>query len=438
MRASDSHITTDTKLKRIAWLSSKDTCKVFTNVMHLVSKESLEICFHELDGKKATGVDEVTKEEYGRNLSANLDALVQKLKSMSYKPGNIRVVDIPKEGKPGATRPLGISNFEDKLFQRATGKILESVYEPLFLECSYGFRPGRGCHDAVRALRQYLYENEVSTVIDVDLANYFGTINHERLQAVISKKIQDKKFMRYISRMLKAGYLKQGELSVSEEGVAQGSVCSPIMSNIFAHEVVDIWFLEVVKQHCRGKVELFRYADDAVICCQHERDAERIKEALAKRLAKYGLLMNEDKTKMVSFSKQRSPQGGKPGSFDFLGFTYYWGKSLKGVSIPKVKSSGKRLRSKLKRVNEWAKRNRNMHPTLQFWKIFCTKLAGHIRYYGVSFNMVTMKRFINRASRIMFKWLNRRSQRRSLTWEQFDVFRKRYPLPAVKIYHKLW
>ena len=438
MRTSDSHITADTKLKRIAWLSSKDTCKVFNNVMHLVNKESLEICFHEVDGKKATGVDEVTKEEYGKNLSANLDVLVQKLKSMSYKPGNIRVVDIPKEGKPGATRPLGISNFEDKLFQRVTGKILESVYEPLFLGCSYGFRPGRGCHDAVRALRQYLYENEVSTVIDVDLANYFGTINHEQLQAVISKKIQDKKFTRYISRMLKAGYLKQGELSVSEDGVAQGSVCSPIMSNIFAHEVIDTWFHEVVKQHCRGKVELFRYADDAVICCQHERDAERIKEALAKRLAKYGLLMNEDKTRMVKFSKQRGSQGDKPGSFDFLGFTYYWGKSLKGVSIPKVKSSGKRLRSKLKRVNEWAKRNRNIHRTLQFWKIFCAKLAGHIRYYGVSFNMVALKRFVNRASRIMFKWLNRRSQRRSLTWEQFDVFRKRYPLPAVKIYHKLW
>jgi RNA-directed DNA polymerase len=438
MRTSDSHITTDTKLKRIAWLSSKDRHKVFDNVMHLVNQESLEICFHELRGKKATGTDEVTKEEYGRELSANLDKLVHRLKAMSYKPGNIRVVEIPKEGNSGKTRPLGISNFEDKLFQKIVGKILESIYEPLFLECSYGFRPGRGCHDAIRALRQYLYGNEVSTVIDVDLANYFGQINHELLQSIISKKIRDKKFRRYLSRMLKAGYLKQGELSVSEEGVAQGSIASPILSNIFAHEVIDSWFEEVVKQHCRGRVELFRYADDAVICCQYERDAERVKTALAKRLAKYGLLMNEDKTRMVKFSRQAYQQGVRVESFDFLGFTYYWGKSLKGTCLPKVKSSGKRMRIKLKRINEWAKKNRNIHPTLHFWESFCTKIAGHIRYYGVSFNTVAMKRFIHRATRIMFKWLNRRSQRRSWTWEQFDAFQGRYPLPVAKIYHRLW
>ncbi len=438
MGTSDSQITTETKLKRIAWLSARDKDKKFSNLMHHINEESLKVCYYELDGKKALGVDGITKAEYGENLDENIKELVIKLKSMSYRPGNIREVKIPKEGKAGATRPLGISNFEDKLVQKMISKILESIYEPIFLDCSYGFRPGRGCHDAVRVLRQHLFGHEVATIIDVDLENYFGTIDHKMMVDILQEKIGDKKFLRYIVRMFKAGYLSNGELRVSEEGVAQGSICSPILSNIFAHEVLDRWVEEIVKKHCRGKIELFRYCDDAVLCCQYETDAERVREALGKRLAKYKLKINEDKTKMVKFSKSGYEQENKSGTFDYLGFTYYWGRSRQGATIPKVKSSGKRLRSKLKRVNEWAKMFRNKHLTLNLWELFCRKIEGHIRYFGVSFNIAGVKQFIHRATRIMFKWLNRRSQKKSLTWEKFAMFMQRHPLPKAKIWHPLW
>lgn len=438
MKTSDFQNKTETKLKRIAWLSSRDKDKRFNNLMHLINEESLKACYYELDGKKAIGADGITKAEYGEELDGNISSLVQRLKSMSYRPGNIREVKIPKEGKPGATRPLGISNFEDKLVQKIVGKVLESVYEPIFLECSYGFRPGRGCHDAIRALRQHLYSNDVSTIIDLDLENFFGTIDHGMMLTILKEKIEDKTLLRYIVRMFKAGYLTDGELRISDEGVVQGSVCSPILSNIFAHYVLDWWVEETVKKHCKGKVELFRYCDDAVICCQYETDAQRVRDALGKRLAKYKLKLNEEKTTMVEFSRHRYVQGDKTGSFDFLGFTFYWGKTLRGSAVPKVKSSGKRLRSKLKRVNEWAKGLRNQYMTLNFWGRFCSKIAGHIRYFGVSFNIRGVKRFIHRATRIMFKWLNRRSQRKSLTWKRFDAFMQEYPLPKVRIWHPLW
>ncbi len=278
---------------------------------------------------------------------------------MSYRPGPVRQVLIPKEGQAGATRPLGISNFEDKLIQKMTQKILESIYEPLFLDSSYGFRPGRGCHDAIQALGRHLVRNEVQTVIDMDLSNFFGSVDHKLLQEMLSEKIKDRRFIRYISRMFKAGVLEEGDLSISDEGVPQESICSPILANIYAHFVIEVWVEEVVRKHCGGRVGLFRYADDAVICCRFQGDAKRIRVALEKRLAKYDLELNEDKTRLVAFSKDKSSYGTKQGVFDFLGLTFYPGRSRKGHVIPKVKTSGKRLRSKLKSVNQWARRVRN-------------------------------------------------------------------------------
>lgn len=438
MKTTDFQITTETKLKRIAWLSASDEQKVFNNLMHLVNEESLAASFDVLDRKKAVGIDGVDKDEYGKQLETNLKVLVNKLKSMSYRPGNIRRVLIPKEGMPGATRPLGISNFEDKLFQKVMQTILESIYEPLFLDCSFGFRPGRGCHDAVRKLRQYTFENEVETIIDIDLANYFGTIDHNLLLHILQEKISDKQFIRYIARMLKAGILSEGELIQPDEGAAQGSICSPVLSNIFAHHVIDKWFEVTVKPHCRGKVELFRYCDDAVICCQYASDADRVKKALASRLGKYKLKLNEEKTKMISFSRRGYVQGNKQESFDFLGFTFYWGYSRNNKPLPKVKSSGKRMRSKLKIVNGWAKAVRNKYKLHEVWERFGSKLEGHIRYYGVSFNMQGIKRFVHSAIKILFKWLNRRSQKRSFTWEKFEQFMQEFPPPKIKIWHTLF
>jgi len=425
---------TETKLSRIAFLSGRDPHKQFSSLMHHFNVESLTECFNALNGKKAVGVDGISKAEYEMELGKNIRDLIERMKRMAYRPGPVRQTLIPKEGKPGATRPLGISNFEDKIVQKMTQRILDSIYEPLFLDCSYGFRPGIGCHDAIRDLRTHLFQNEVQCVIDLDLANYFGSIDHKVLEGMLREKIKDEKFMRYIIRMFKAGILTQGELQINEFGVMQGSVSSPILANVYAHYVIDEWIERDVKPRCAGKVQLFRYADDAVICCETENDAKRIMEVLGKRLAKYDLTLNEEKTKIVDFRKI----AGKRAAFDFLGFTFYLGQSKMGRIIPKLKTIGKRMRSKLKAVNVWAKSVRNRLKLNEIWELFCLKIRGHINYYGVSFNSKRVEQFVQVATRILFKWLNRRSQRKSFNWDSFSKFMDKHPLPKVKVYHKLF
>ncbi len=416
MRAAESQINTDTALAEIAWLSTQNPDQVFHSLMHQINVDSLRCCFYKLDGRKAVGADQISKTMYGENLTVNLEELITRMKRMSYRPQAVRQVLIPKEGKKGATRPLGISNFEDKLVQKRIQEILESIYEPLFLDNSYGFRPNRSCHDAVKDLMGHLYKSEVEVVIDVDLANFFGKIDHQVLKDMLSMKIKDSKLMRYISRMLKAGVLIEGELTVSDEGVPQGSCCSPVLSNIVAHYVIDLWLEETVKPLMKGLVKAFRYADDLVICCQYEEDANRIKNVLGKRLAKYKLELNEEKTKMVYFSKSQSHRGVKQGSFEFLGFRFYLGKTRK----------------------VWAKEIKDRRPLGEIWKTFCAKLRGHVQYYGVSFNSKKVTAFIDKARRIIFKWLNRRSQRKSFNWEAFALFTERNPLPKARIVHRLF
>lgn len=429
---------TDTKLKRIAWLSSQDKEKKFACVMHHINFDILRGNFQRLDAKKATGIDGVSKEEYGKDLEANLNKLLDAMKRMAYIPRPVKEVLIPKNGQPGEFRPLGISVLEDKIVQGAFRQILEAIYEPLFLDCSHGFRQKRSCHTAIKDLRNYLYKHQVETVIDIDLKNFFGTIDHKILEDFLREKITDEKFIRYIIRMFKAGVLSKDELSISDEGVPQGSICSPILANIFAHKILDEWVERIIQPHCTGRVKLFRYADDAIICCENKADAIRIRETLPKRLAKYKLLLNEEKTKMVDFSKKKVEMGIPQGTFDFLGFTFYWGKTRKGIIVPKLKTSGKTMRKKLVKVAEWFKDIRNKAKQKDIWGIFCAKLRGHIQYYGVSFNSKCMEKFIYESTKIAFKWFNRRSQRRSFTWEQFEKFMERFPLPKVKICHSLY
>lgn len=428
----------DTELTKIAWMSAQNAQQEFHSLMHHFNVVSLCRCYHKLDGGKAIGADGISKIVYGENLRANLNKLVEQMKGMTYRPGPIRQVLIPKEGKPDAKRPLGISNFADKLVQKRMQEILDSIYEPIFLNSSYGFRQNRGCHDAIKDLRNHLYLHEVESIIDVDLANFFGTIDRQIVEEMLRKKIKDTKFLRYVKRMFKSGMLVNGELTMSEEGVVQGSCASPIIANIFAHYVIDTWIEETVKPVSAGKVEAFRYADDLVICCQYAKDAKRIKEALSKRLAKYNLKLNEDKTKVVKFSKAKEGSGEKQESFDFLGFTFYLGRSLRGKVIPKVKTNGKRLRSKLKKVNDWAREIRNQKTLGEIWKTFCAKLRGHVQYYGVSFNSKSVSKFLTAAERILFKWLNRRSQRKSFNWDKFTLYTARNPLPKVKVYYRLF
>jgi RNA-directed DNA polymerase len=430
MITTDNQESTNTKLERIAWLSRQDKSKEFSNLMHHFNEESLRECFQELDRKKALGADRVSKDEYGQNLGTNLKKLVQRMKLMQYRPSAVRQVLIPKAG--GKERPLGISNFEDKIVQKMMQKVLEAIYESTFLPCSYGFRKGMGCHDAVRDLYQHLYNNQVETVIDVDIENFFGSINHQELEQILRQKVKDQKLMRYIIRMFKAGTLRDGELTVSDEGVMQGSICSPILANIFAHLVIDEWFESTVKKYCRGKVKLFRYCDDLCIAFQYGGDAERVKIALGKRLNKFKLKLNEEKTRVVTFNRNSK------GCFDFLGFTFYWGKSRKGRITPMVRTSKKRIRSKIQTIKEWIKGMKDKLKLTVIWENLKLKILGHLRYYGVSFNTRELAKYVHLVTYIMFKWLNRRSQKRSFDWEKFKTFTKANPLPAVKIYHKLF
>lgn len=438
MQISENAMMTEMKLKRIAALSTANPEKVFTHVIHHFNEESLKACFFELDGQKAKGSDGIDKASYGEALDENIRNLMERMRRMAYIPGPVRQVQIPKEGKPGATRPLGISNFEDKLVQKMMQKILESIYEPLFHENSYGFRPGRSCHQAIENLHAYLSTHRVETVIDVDLSNFFGSIGHEQVMNVIRKKISDPRLIRYLYRMFKSGILAEGELSYSDEGVVQGSMCSPVIANIFAHEVIDEWIEYTVKSHCKGEVKMIRYADDLVLCCQYQQDAHRIKAALAKRLDKYGLKMNEDKTKLVKFSKQNLKRGEVQETFDFLGFTFYLGKARKGYPVIRVKTSGKRFRTKLKKVNDWARSMKNKTTLNQIMKLAISKVRGHIQYYGVSHNYRYVQNFAEEVKRILFKWLNRRSQRKSFDWERFTKYLAKIQFPKAEIYHHLF
>ncbi len=429
--------TTVTKLNRIAKLSSEDTEMEFKWLMPHINKESLTGCFHALDGKKAVGIDRVTKETYGKNLEENIEVLLSKMKTMSYRPQAVREVRIPKEGAPGATRPLGISVFEDKIVQLQMSRILEAIYEPIFRECSYGFRPNRSCHTAIKALFSHLSSRENEIIIDVDLKNFFGLIQHEILLNFLRRKIKDERFIRYVARMLKAGIFKEGQFEVSEEGSPQGNICSPILSNIYAHYVMDVWLEDVVPEHTRRMIKSFRYADDQVICCADHNDAIRVQRALKKRLTKFGLELNTEKTKTVKFNKKEYPKI-KQGSFGYLGFTFYIRLTRKGRPHVAVKTSRKRFCAKLKRVKQWCRQNRHKHKLLKLWKVFNSKLRGHVEYYGVSLNSDQVNAFVCQATRIFFKWINRRSQKRSITWEKFAKFQGAFPGVNAHIRHSLY
>ena len=423
--------TATTGVERIARRARQAPQTRYTALMHHFTVDNLRACFMALDGTKAPGVDGVTKAMYGQHLEEHLQALHQKLHQMSYQPQPVRRVEIPKED--GTTRPLGISCTEDKIVQDLTKRILEAIYEPVFLDTSYGFRPGRSCHDALRQLNQEMMGTPVDWILDMDLAKFFDTMPHQALLDVLATRIADQTFFRLIARMLKAGVQTLGGVVHDEFGSPQGSIVSPVLANAFLDTVLDQWFATAVRQHCRGYCVLLRYADDALALFEREDDAQRFLRVLPLRLAKYGLRLNAKKTMLLACGKRHAWQAFRVGkrlpTFDFLGFTHYWGRSRTGKARLKRKTSKKRLRRALRAMNDWLRQERNARPLPDLWRAIGRKMLGHFNYFGVTDNSRALARFAHAVHRLVFKWLNRRSQRRSFTWERFCRYVKRYPLP---------
>lgn len=420
---------------RIRTLSKENLKMEFKWLIQYFNKENLIYCFHELDGKKAVGIDGKSKDEYAEKLEENIELLIDRMRTNTYYPAPVRQVLIPKGD--GKFRPLGISNLEDKIVQSLFSKLLGAIYEPIFVNESYGFREGRSCHDAIKDVHVFLNRKYTGSIIDVDLKNFFGTINHRKLILLLEMKIKDRRFIKYIVRMLKAGVLSNGELTVSDDGSPQGSIVSPVLANIFAHYAIDVWIRDMVAPAVKGDIHMVRYADDLVLWA-NKNDAPRIMVALKRRLERFSLILNEDKTKKISFSRRDMEKGIEQGMFKFLGFEFYIGKSKLGKLIIKIKTAKKTFASKLKEITRWCKENKNKYRLAYLWKIFQSKIRGHINYYGVSHNFASINAFVEKANVIFFKWMNRRSQKKSFTWEKFVLFVKAKPLQKIVIAHRLF
>lgn len=429
-----------TELDHISDKAKRDgSCRI-TNVAYLLNEENLKECFGQLKKGKAAGTDGVTLEEYGQNLGENLRGLVERMKRQAYKPQPVRRSYIPKAN--GKMRPLGIPAIEDKVVQKGMTRILEAVYEADFQDCSYGFRPNRGCHQALNRLDKIIMTQPINHIIDADIKGFFDHVDHGWLVKFLEHRISDPNFLRLVSRFLRNGYMEEGKVVNAEEGTPQGGVISPVLANIYLHYVLDLWVERVVKAGCRGVVEMVRYADDFVICVQYKDEAESILRELKERLAKFSLELAEDKTRRIEFgrfAKQNAEaKGVKPATFDFLGFTHYIDRTRTGKYKLGRKTDRKKLTAKLKALNEWLKGVRSLIPLREIWKTLKAKLAGHFRYYGVSGNFRGINRYWLEAVRLAMKWLNRRSQKKSFNWRTFAQYMERYPLPKPTIHHNFY
>lgn len=395
---------------------------------YLLNEDFLKECFYELKKGKAPGIDGITMEEYSVKLEENLQALVKQLKEKKYRPKPVRRVMIPKAD--GKKRGLGIPTVEDKIVQLGIKKILEPIYEADFLETSFGFRPGKSCHQALDEVYKTIMSHPVNHVVDLDIRQFFDMIDHKWMMKCLEQRILDTNLLRLIARMLKGGMMEEGKQEATNQGTPQGGILSPLLANVYLHYVLDLWFQISFRKEMKGYVKLVRYADDFIVCFQKEEDAKKFKEHLQGRFRKFGLEIAEEKAKIIEFGRYAK----KKATFDFLGFTHYMGKSRKGRFLVGRKTSSKKFRVRLKEMNEWLKSMRNIDQK-EWWPILRSKLLGHYRYYGIGGNSRELGNYLYRTQEILFKWLNQRSQRRSYTWEQFNRLLQYHPIPTPKIYH---
>lgn len=428
-----------TKQSKIAKLASVDPQWVLTTLAHHVDLEWLHEAYRRTRQDGAVGVDEVSVEEYGRHLDANLLSLLERFKSGRYRAPAVRRVYIDKAGSR-AKRPIGIPTLEDKVLQRAVLMVLEPVYEHDFRTCSYGFRPGRSAHQALEALWAGLMDVGGGWVIDLDIRQYFDSVDRSRLNEILDQRVRDGVIRRAVGKWLHAGVLEAGVLWYPERGTPQGGVISPLLANIYLHEVLDTWFEDQVKPRLSGRAGLVRFADDAVLYFEREQDARRVMEVLPKRFERYGLELNSDKTRLVDFRRYAACHHGRGGarrSFDFLAFTHFWARSRKGRWIVKRKTAKSRFGLALKRVSQWCRLNRH-RPLAEQLAVLNRKLKGHYAYFGITGNARAVSRFRRAVERVWRKWLNRRSRKAHMTWERFVRLMAHYRLAPPRVVHSVY
>ena len=440
MAETSGSITVSTKLERIAKLAREMPQAALTTLAHHIDIDWLREAYRRTRKNGATGVDRQTAEEYAGNLEVNLRSLLERAQSGSYVAPPVRRVHIPK-GDGSQTRPIGIPTFEDKVLQRAVAMVLEAIYEQSFLDCSYGFRPGRSAHQALRLVQSQTVKMAGRWVLEIDIRKFFDTLDQRQLRDIVRKRVRDGVLLRLISKWLNAGVMENGAIEYPEAGTPQGGVISPLLANIYLHEVLDEWFVRQVAPRLAGRAVLVRYADDVVIIFGNEQDARRVFDVLPKRFAKYGLTLHPEKTRLVDFRRPDrralpSPDNGdvrsRPGTFDLLGFTHYWAKSRKGYWVVKQKTAADRLRRALKRIADWCRRYRH-EPVRDQWTALKRKLLGHFGYFGITGNYQALHNFSVRVIGAWRKWLSRRSQRAWISVEKMRRLLERYPLPQPRI-----
>ena len=431
--------TVSTKQERIAALAKQSPEMAFTSLAYLMDIDWLNEAYRRTRKSGAAGVDGVTAEEYEQDLEGNLQSLLNRAKSGTYKAPPVRRVHIPKGGSSTETRPLGIPSLEDKVLQRAVVMLLEPIYEQDFLDCSFGFRPGRSAHDALDSFRRQAMNCRPQGVwvLEVDIRKFFDNLDHQYLRQFLQHRVRDGVLRRLIDKWLKAGVMEDGNVSYPDSGSPQGGVISPLISNVFLHYVLDVWFEQEVIPRLQDRAFLIRYADDFVIGFRHQRDAERVMEVIPKRFGKYGLTVHPTKTKLVRFfppsdrKDQDEPPDDRPGTFNLLGFTHYWGRSRKGYWVVKKKTAADRFSRAVRNIDKWCRDNRHL-PIAEQHKKLNEKLRGHYAYYGVTGNSGALTRFLQIVEERWRRWLNRRNRIRSMIWEKFRAILRRYPLAPVR------
>jgi len=432
--------TTEVKLVLIAGHAKRKPNMQFTSLAHLLDVEFLEHCFHSLYRNKAVGVDDVSWYDYRENLEVNLTDLVERLRSKKFKPIPARRIYIPKDN--GEQRPLGISATENKIVEKGITRILNSIYEQDFSDKSYGFRPKLSCHHALKELNDQIMENPINHIVEADIKGFFDNVSHEHLINFLKIRIKDSSMIHLITKFLKAGYIDDSLLITSDDGTPQGSILSPILANVFLHHVLDKWFEKVVKVHVRGYCEIIRYADDFVCVVRYKSDAEIIEKAFHNRFNKYGLELHPEKSRRISFGRfeviNAENEKRQANTFDFLGFTHFCDKTRKGYFKLGRKTSRKKFNRKCKIFTVWLKKNRNKKKPKEWWNTVRAKLRGHYQYYGISGNYKCIEAYYKHVVKTLHKWLNRRSQKKSMSWANFNNYLKCYPIPRPGIKHNFY